>query len=402
MHINCSDSGSTGKIIRDINKCLKSKGVNSVLCTPSVSGSDEGVKKYRTSLPYEQGIYRRLCRIFGLQFGFAPISTCRIISIIKKENPDIVHIHSANSQMVNIYRLLSFLKKRDIPTVITNHAEFFYTGSCSYTHGCEKWKSGCGNCDNLRFATGAAICDRTSTAWKKMKACFDNFNKVKVVSVSPWITSRAKQSPIMHDKAFYTIINGVDTDRFYVRESSKIKKELSVPEDAGLLLHVTSNFTDKKGNIKGGNFIIELAERLQKDNVYIIVAGRYNISVKLPPNIIILGSVLDQNRLAELYSAADATVITSKHETFSMPVAESLCCGTPVAGFKAGGPESITIDEFSQFVEYADLDALERALREKWLGFKSEFGSETIAAAAREKYDYKIMAQEYYNVYSSF
>ena len=42
-------------------------------------------------------------------------------------------------------------------------------------------------------------------------------------------------------------------------------------------------------------------------------------------------------RLAEYYSLVDVTVITSFHETFSMVVAESLSCGTPIVGFKAGG-----------------------------------------------------------------
>ena len=39
-----------------------------------------------------------------------------------------------------------------------------------------------------------------------------------------------------------------------------------------------------------------------------------------------------------------------------MVTAESLCCGTPVVGFKAGAPEQIAIKEFSEFVEYGDLN----------------------------------------------
>jgi glycosyltransferase involved in cell wall biosynthesis len=37
-----------------------------------------------------------------------------------------------------------------------------------------------------------------------------------------------------------------------------------------------------------------------------------------------------------------------------MIVAESLCCGTPVVGFKAGGPESIAIDDYCVFVQFLD------------------------------------------------
>ena len=55
---------------------------------------------------------------------------------------------------------------------------------------------------------------------------------------------------------------------------------------------------------------------------------------------------------------ASLTVITSQRETFSMPVAESLCCGTPVVGFQAGGPESIALAEYTRFVPYGDVAAL--------------------------------------------
>lgn len=70
--------------------------------------------------------------------------------------------------------------------------------------------------------------------------------------------------------------------------------------------------------------------------------------------------------LAAWYSAADAALLTSHRETFSLVTAESLCCGTPVVGFRAGGPESIAPPSCCKFVEYGDLDALEPALRSGW------------------------------------
>lgn len=45
-----------------------------------------------------------------------------------------------------------------------------------------------------------------------------------------------------------------------------------------------------------------------------------------------------------------------------MVTAESLCCGTPVVGFLAGGPESIAIEKFSTFVEYGDLNAIKESI----------------------------------------
>ena len=76
------------------------------------------------------------------------------------------------------------------------------------------------------------------------------------------------------------------------------------------------------------------------------------------------GAAKNQDELAQLYSEADVTLILSKRETFSMVTAESLCCGTPVVGFKAGGPESIALSEWSSFSEYGDIDSLCSSLRD--------------------------------------
>ena len=44
-----------------------------------------------------------------------------------------------------------------------------------------------------------------------------------------------------------------------------------------------------------------------------------------------------------------------------MVCAESLACGTPIVGFRAGGPESVFVGNFAKFVEYGNVDALDKA-----------------------------------------
>ena len=402
LHINCSDTGSTGKIVLDISKYLYTNGDQSVLCTPKISNQEKVLKKYQTSFKYEQGIYRRFCWYYGLQYGFAPISTCKIKRALENEKPDIVHLHSINGNMVNIYTLLNYLKNKNIPTVITNHAEFFYTGSCSYDMECGRWKEdGCGACPFLFKASSSKLFDRTSTAWSKLKKCFDGFENLKIVSVSPWVDSRAKQSPIMAGKSFEVIKNGVDTDIFKIKNNDSFRKEYNIADNKKIIFHVTSSFTDNPNDIKGGNYLIELAKRMRNDNVVFVVAGKYNVSSNLPENIILLGLVSDQNMLANIYSEADLTVITSKVETFGMSVAESLCCGTPIVGFEAGGPETVTMKEYSQFVPYGDIDFLEEIITNKWLYYKEKVSNTVISENAQRKYDYIHMAKKYYNVYIS-
>ena len=85
----------------------------------------------------------------------------------------------------------------------------------------------------------------------------------------------------------------------------------------------------------------EIAKRFVGQNVKFLVAGSYSADIEVSKNIILLGKVTDQKKLAKLYSLADMTLLTSRKETFSMVTVESLCCGTPVVGFRAGGPEQI-------------------------------------------------------------
>lgn len=75
-----------------------------------------------------------------------------------------------------------------------------------------------------------------------------------------------------------------------------------------------------------------------------------------------IGNVSVQEKLTDWYSSAVLTIITSKREAFSMSVAERLCCGTPVIGFAAGEPESIALEEFSEFISCGD----ENILKAPW------------------------------------
>lgn len=403
LHINCLDVGSTGKIILDISRYISDFGCTSVLCSPVITEQSDCIKKYKTSFAHEQGLYKRICYYWGLQFGFAPISTFRIINIIKKEKPDVVHLHSANCYMVNLYRLLGFLKHKNIATVVTNHAEFFYTGNCSHAEECDRWKNGCGECPRLFSASFSKHLDRTATAFKKLRCAFEGNKRLAIVSVSPWVHSRAEKSPIMQGHKLCVIPNGINNEIFCIRENNGLRQELGIPEYNRIVFQATAFFSDRSEDIKGGRYLIELAKKLENKAVTFVVAGKYSVSqnTQLPKNIILLGNVSDQNRLAELYSLADVTLITSKRETFCMSVAESLCCGTPVVGFCAGGPESIAIPEYSDFVEYGDTESLKVILLDKWLEFKGRSDTVGISETAKQVFSSDKMSKKYMELYMS-
>lgn len=402
--INCVyENGSTGHIVRDIHLSLLEKGVDSFVICPISHSHDPNiytVSNYFAS--YASAIYRR---ILGRQFDGARIQTDKILEILRKQKPNVVHLHCINGNNINIYRILHYLAIQRIPTVVTLHAEFMYTGGCGHAYDCEKWKVGCGNCPNMREATQSILFDGTRHTWKSLKKCYSLFEKDKLrfTAVSPWLLSRAEQAPMLLPFQKETVLNGIDTSIFFPHDGAQVRKELGISIDDKIILHVTANFDPTKDSLKGGKFIIDLANRLKDKHIRIVVAANYSATIELPKNIVYVGRISDSQKLAGLYSAADLTVIVSKRETFSMPIAESLCCGTPVIGFKAGGPESIGIEKYTEFVPYADIEMLSDSAL-KWLKKQSDnkgYSAEQISTAASNVFSIERIVEQYYHIYET-
>ena len=398
LQVNCVyGHGSTGKITRDIHHALLEHGFESVVCYGRGPKS-EACHVHRTCNEIFGKANNLISRVTGLMYGGCHFSTRRLMRIIEKEQPDVVHLHCINGYFVNIYSLIQWLKEKKIKTVLTLHAEFMHTANCGHALDCEKWKTGCGNCPRLRQETLSWGIDNTALSFHKMKAAFDGFvDTLQVVSVSPWLMERAKQSPILEMQHHSTILNGIDTTVFHPVDTAGLREELGL-QDERIIFHATADFQDDPNHLKGGYYVLRLAERLKADNVKILVAGDHPAGLQVPENVILLGKIADQHRLAQFYTMADLTVISSRRETFSLVVAESLCCGTPVAGFKAGGPEMIAVPAYSRFCNWADVDTLEENVR---IMLESTGDTGEIAEIAAKKYAKETMCDNYIDLYLS-
>lgn len=398
LQVNCVyKKGSTGKITYDLHRGLLDAGIESIVCY----GRGERVSElgvYKTCPEWYSHLNKLWSMITGVMYGGCFFSTKTLISIIKKEKPDVVHLQCINGYFVNIYRLVSWLKKHHIKTVLTLHAEFMYTGGCGYSIDCNQWstRTGCDHstqCPRWRVETMSLFFDRTGTMWRRMKDTFDGFDELIVTSVSPWLMERAKRSTILRDMNHTVVLNGLDTGVFHPYKTDELRKKMAA-DNRKIVFHATASFSTQKGHLKGGWYICELARKLP--DVQFIVAGAYEKNCIVPENVKLIGRIIDQEELAKLYSLADITIISSKRETFSMIVAESLCCGTPVVGFKAGGPETISIAEYSRFVQYGDVESLSIAINDV---FMSRWNNDMIGNKASNCYSIERMVESYLSVY---
>lgn len=390
MHINCTyDQGSTGKIIMDISNADLDNEYFFVYETGPKSNSNSN--RYRMTSSFIQKCYYLYARITGLKHSTGVIPTAKMFLWMRKINPDVVHVHCPYINTIHVPLLISYLKIKRIPTVITNHSEYFYTGNCPHSYDCMKFQTGCGDCNYAFDYFRPYLFDRTAYEWKKMKNAFHGADNIYMVAVSNWVYNRMNLSPICDGIKKEVILNGVDTNIFnYIENPTKIS---GLPEK--YILHVTSSFSDSEDDLKGGRFVIELAKRMP--DISFVICGMCNVDKNImPTNIILKGTVSDKEELAEYYSAAKLTLITSKRETYGMTCSESLCCGTPVVGFKAGGPESISIDEYSCFVEYANVYLLENAINQ-WM--ETEYNKNSVSKLAISKYNNTKMVEEYNCLY---
>jgi len=404
LQVNCVyKKGSTGKITYDLHRGLLEAGDESVVCygRGALVGEPD---VYKTCSEWYSKLNNAWSRLTGIVYGGCFFSTRRLIRILERERPDIVHLQCINGHFVNIYRLVNWLKKNHVKTVLTLHAEFMYTGGCEHSVDCIQWSTdaGCGHprCPRCHAETKSWLFDGTGTMWRRMKDAFEGFDEnLTVVSVSPWLLERAKRAPVFKGKKQCLVQNGVDTSVFCPRSAEACRKErsrLGIPPEKKVVFHATPFFSLNPDSLKGGYYIAKLAECMPE--VQFVVAGKCCREENLPGNLTLLGDVQDQNRLGRLYSMADVTVLASRRETFSMVTAESLCCGTPVVGFEAGAPEQIALPQYSEFCMHGRVELLKDAV---YRMSGRSFSKQEMAREARHAYGRDIMVKAYRECYSS-
>ncbi len=335
-----------------------------------------------------------LARLTGWSGIYSFFATRKFLRELRRFKPDVVHLHELHGYYINIYRVINELKIMGVPTVWTFHCEFMYTGKCGYAMECEKWKTECHHCPQLREYPKSWTFDFTRAMFKQKKRAFKNFFNLAITSPSDWLSRRVRQS-MLADKRVQTVFNGIDVDVFRPRDSSIIRKELNISESQKVILCVGSDLLSDR---KGGQWALQLAQRWADKSIVLVMVG-VEQSIPQHSNVRILPPIFDQRRLAEFYSLADVLLLTSEKETFSMVCAESLACGTAVIGFDSGAPKEIAPEGYGIFVPYGDIDALEHQVVVYLENTEMLENSEQCVLFARERYADTVMASNFENLY---
>jgi len=366
IDVNCENS-STGKIVYDLYSSLRNDGREAAICYGR-GEKIEGENIYKFGLDWETKVHAGLARITGYNGYFSLLSTKRLIAFIERFKPDLIHIHELHAYFVDIRMLIEYVKEKRIPVVWTFHCEYMYTGKCGHAYECTNYQRECGNCPAVKEYPKSILFDKTRQMLQMKKELLHDL-EFTIITPSMWLANRVRAS-FLKNKKIVVIHNGVDTSIFYHRKTEYLREELGLSVSQRVVLFVAPNVMDER---KGGKWVLEIAKDMRNDkNIVFILVGGCSPAVAFPDNVQYVGCITDKNRLATFYSLADVFLLCSERETYSMTCAEALCCGTPVVGFKSGAPEMIFEEPYATFVEYGDLNALEKQISARMTIYKEE------------------------------
>lgn len=347
----------------------------------------EGFIAYSAGVPYDKGfkignnldvkIHALLSRLLGTQAYFSFYATKKLIKFIYKMKPDVVHLRNLHSNYINLKFLLNHLAKNDIPTVITLHDCWFFTGKCTHytTDNCYKWQTGCGGCPRLKKDNPSWFFDRTRKMHRDKKKWFSAIPRLAVIGVSDWITSEARKSFFSSAKIIKRIYNWIDLETFKPTETIELRHNLNL-QNKFIILGVASGWSNAKGLDK----FIELAGKLSSDTAIILVGGMKE-NINLPANVIHIQETHDAKELAQYYSLADVYLHLSLEETFGKTIAEAMACGTPAVVFDSTACPEVVGNDCGIVVSPNDMEAVYKAVLEIKSSGKGKYADKCIKRA---------------------
>ncbi len=309
---------------------------------------------------------------------------------VEYKEAEIIHLHWINGGIVNIRHL----SRVDKPIIWTMRDMWAFTGGCHYSLGCEKYKIGCGNCEQLKSNSKNDLSRLILNRKKKYLP-----KEMKIVGISNWLSERAKESELFKDFDVRTIPNNINTKEFFVVEKQIARDVLGLKTSKKIILCGSISLNDPW---KGFSRYIEALKELDKGKYFLCFFGKLDKELidGLGFEYKSLGYLNDNISLRLVYSCADVFVAPSLMEAFGKTLAEAMSCGTPVVCFNATGPADI-VDHKINGYKAKPFESKDLANGIEWVLNHSNHNE--LCKKAREKvlkeFDSKIVARKYVELY---
>ncbi|MBA3060199.1 MAG: glycosyltransferase family 4 protein [Nitrospirae bacterium] len=209
-----------------------------------------------------------------------------------------------------------------------------------------------------------------------------------IIANSNMVKSQIINHYAVPEKKIKVIYNGVDIKRFSPLNAeiyrTRVKKELSISEDAEVILFVGSGFERK-----GLGTLIRAASLIKSGkNLRLLIIGRGNINkfksmakkCGIQNSIIFLDA---QSEVEKFYAAADIFVLPTIYDPFSNATLEAMASGLPVittrnngvAELIQDGEEGFILEDLTDYAALAEKIGIALSSRES-MGYKARLKAE--------------------------
>ncbi|HEV8116783.1 MAG TPA: glycosyltransferase [Acidimicrobiales bacterium] len=342
--LNHADVGYGGAAVAGfrLHRSLLAAGVDSTLLVGTKASSEPTVGVLRT-----HPVVRRPLAKLGYEVGLNGLEGMAAYGLLRSPKiaeADVIHAHAVWGSWFS-YPALAPLSRRT-PVVHTLHDMWTFTGHCSFSFECERWRTGCGHCPHLEVAPPVRR-DATAVEWRLKDALWSH-SRLVIISPSRWLAELAEQSMLSRFEV-RVIPHGIDTDEFAPRPREASRAALGLAPDRTAVLFASASLqggagidaSDRKGVdlLLGALRAVPPALRATCTLLLMGGGGQAMATVLRAEGyeVIDVGYVVSDPLKSFVYSAADVFVFPTRADNAPLVVLESLACGTPVASFDVGG-----------------------------------------------------------------
>ncbi len=274
------------------------------------------------------------------------------------------------------------------------------SGGCAYVFGCEKYRSGCGACPQMK---SSLPWDPSRLNWHRKRRVYQQARPT-FVTLSRQMARDAASSPITADCPIVTIPTGIDTETFSPGDRLSSCDLLKLPHDLPIILMGAQNPGEKR---KGFDLLLEAVKHLYAERGSTFGLAVYGTTTDIPWKEIPVPA-FDLGRLEtplrrHAYRAAAVFAAPSREENFASTVLEAMASGCPTVAFDIGGmPDAIIDGEVGYLCRPYDTRQLAEHLG-RIVGDAAN--RERLATQARrralDEYSLEVYARKYSELYSS-
>lgn len=341
--------GSTGRIAEDIGRLAMRDGWESWVAYGRGTPVSES-KLIRVGNDTDMRLHALQSRLFDNHGLASAKATRRFVNTVKEVAPDVVHLHNIHGYYLNYPILFEYLKEWGGPVIWTLHDCWPFTGHCAYYDfaGCERWRSECHDCPQLRSYPASLMRDRSASNFVDKRNAFTGLSDLTFVPVSEWLDGELHKS-FLGGYDSCVIHNGIDTDVFNIRPQKEVSEE-----GRKVVLGVASVWDRRKGLEE----FVKLRERLSDEYIIILVGLSQEQIAMLPSGMTGIRRTDSIDQLVGIYNMADVFVNPTLEDNFPTTNLEALACGTPVITYDTGGSPEAVDGKCGVVVPYRDAIAL--------------------------------------------